>query len=357
MEFRHAIDISPDRLSPPSPNKSQEGEQLSLIGPETAPFEYSILSGHRRTDGTWKSGEMLRSEYVHLSDGIIDLMSNGVEVLNPETQEIEKKPVDYVVFLDKSARPVSWLVKELWPILAKDSSGKVPEIPEIRFVNIDREQWISSIDPNNVGITNVDGLDNSIIRSLRSVFLEKPQNFNGKIDETIDNEPAQFDNSTVLIVDEVRSSGRTLKYATGLFKRAFPTASIVGKHWMSGIVMRNGAVGNADLPVWYSDKSVKGRGVGNRNADLSLVSNNSAQRRGARFLSTALNEPDPMSRQLRVEIRQLAKDVKLHRTLFEPALSRSDEDYERLATKINGMSFEEYKVALRGLKLKISSSS
>src|SRR5690606_21821980 len=113
-------------------------------------------------------------------------------------------------WLDKSARPLSWLTKELWPQLAADKDGNIPAEPEHRFVNIDRNQWASSIDPDGTGITNVDSLDQSIIRSLRSVFLENPNDRAEGLTEHIDEAPAQLDGKQAIIVDEVRSTGRTL---------------------------------------------------------------------------------------------------------------------------------------------------
>src|SRR6185436_11400821 len=104
---------------PENTSKSPEFMPSPLV-PEEQPFEYELLTGHKRTDGSWKSSEELKTEYVHLTDELIRKMTEGVRVVDAVTGETENKPVDYVVWIDKSARPVSWLTKELWPTLAVD---------------------------------------------------------------------------------------------------------------------------------------------------------------------------------------------------------------------------------------------
>ena len=52
-----------------------------------------------------------------------------------------------LLFLDKSGRPVAWLVRALWPLLARHhgtgyGQGVVPRLPSCHFANIDREQWM-----------------------------------------------------------------------------------------------------------------------------------------------------------------------------------------------------------------------
>jgi hypothetical protein len=313
-----------------------------LLAPD---FEYQLLVGHRRTDGSFKSTEQLQTEYVRLTDGLVHKMVDGVDVTDPETGETTKEKVDYVVWLDKSARPVSWLTRELWPLLASNEAGNVPTMPESRFVNIDRNQWTSSIDPQGHGKSDVQNIDQSIIRSLRSIFLANPKDRETGLTEAIDMAPTQFDGKTVLIVDEVLSSGRTLDYARSFFQRAFPDAKVAGTHWMGGLVTRGKglAVGNADLPVWYSDTTEMGRGIGNRNVDLSLQSTNQAQRLGAYFLSTALQEPDSLSSILRRELHQLAEDTRTGKVFVEPSLQRNEADYDERALRLNNLdSFRDY---------------
>ena len=332
------MEIMPDTLT-------SKGNDEQLMLPEMHGLEqdyhYQLLTEHKRTDGSIKSSDQLKTEYVRLTDNLVNTITNGVNVLNPNTGETERKPIDFIVWLDKSARPVSWLTKELWPQLGVDEEGNDVTMPAFRFVNIDREQWTSEVDPNNVGKTYVDELSPTIIRSLRSIFLSNPSDRPDSLDESIDDAPTQFDGKTVMIIDEVRSSGRTLDYATSFFKRAFPEGSFVGDYWMSGMTTKGEAVGNADIPVWYSDETSKGRGVNNRNIDLSLKSKNRTQRLGARFLSTAFKDDDPLSVQLREEFHQLSIDLHVGKVLYEPSWERDEVDYFKRALKINGLSSEE----------------
>lgn len=314
--------------------EQNEGVQLHFPGmPEQDEFKYELLQGHRRTDGSYKSTEALKTEYVRLTDDIIKKITDGIKVTNVETGEKETKPVDYVVWLDKSARPVSWLTRALWSQLAADKDGNIAPEPQHRYVNIDRNQWTSTIDPEGIGNSDVSSLDPSIIRSLRSIFLKNPNDRQDGLTDRIEKSPTQFDGKTILIVDEVRSSGRTLQYAESFFKRAFPDANVASTHWMGGLVSKDGATGNADIPVWYDDKTDLGRGVGNRNIDRSRLSKVRVQQLGAWFLSTANTEPDPKAKQLRIEIKQLAKDAINGNILVEP--SRDREDYDERVLRFN----------------------
>lgn len=286
-------------------------------------FQYELLTGHPRTDGSWKTDRQLRMEYIQLTDGLISKMVDGVGVVNPETGEQEVRVPDVVVWLDKSARPVSWLTRELWSTLAVDpKTGEVPKMPDFKYVNIDREQWVNMVDPEGAGMVDMSRIDPSIIRSLRSIFVPLGAKKEGLTAE-IDGAPSELDNKTIMLVDEVYASGRTLQYATEFFRRAFPTAYIGARHWMRGVTMKGNAKGNADLPVWYNRKSMLGRGIGNRNDSLSGNSENTTQRLGRYFLSTRLREPDPSSRRLREELHELAThpDVPVL-----PSLERQDRD-------------------------------
>ncbi len=343
----------PAELPPMSPNDpgSYPGKYvLPELGlNRTTEYSYELLTGHRRTDGSFKTTEQLQTEYVRLTDELIRQMTEGVPVEDPQTGERQLEKPDFVVYLDKSARPVSWLVKELWPTLAQAEDGSIPKMPETRFVNIDREQWVNSIDPEGRGLANVDEINKSVIRSLRSIFLANPKDRRNGLTEDIDTAPTQFDGKTVLIIDEVLASGRTLRYAEDFFRRAFPEAKIATSYWMGkvNIMQVKGAVGtivNADLPVWYRQNFEPGRGVGNRNEEKSFRSNNPTQRLGAWFLSTRFLEPDSLSQKLRNEIHQLGNDVRRGNVFIEPSTLREEADFDRLALGLNHLrSLAEYR--------------
>lgn len=343
---------------------SQHEGSFSVVETPVSEHPYELLVGHNRTDGSFKSTEQLQSEYVQLTDELIRQMTEGVRVLDPQTGETVTAKPDYVIWLDKSARPVAWLTQELWPHVASSSDeAQTPDMPKFRFVNIDRQQWVNDFDPNGTGYMDIDHIKNSVIQSLRSIFISPQHKANGLGDE-IDNAESELDGKTILIVDEVRSTGRTLDIAQKFFTRAFPTARITTTYWMRGMTTvgtRRAGSGeaNADLPVWYKEDDMSGRGVGNRNDRESALSPSSTQRLGNMFLSAALKfiDPetgkrimDPVSRQLRQELRWLVEDLAAGKVLYTPSDQRDIDDYERRAVGFNRVSsLDEYVTKKREL--------
>jgi hypothetical protein len=96
------------------------------------------------------------------------------------------------------------------------------------------------------------------------------------------------------------------------------------------------------LPVWYKEKDVTGRGVGNRDERISRTSKSRTQRLGAWFLSAPLGTEDPASKQLRVELRQLADDATNHRMLVVPSIYREPEDFDERGARLNNMSVDQF---------------
>ncbi len=320
---------------------SRSSTSLETTGSQdSGDFEYQLLTGHDRTNKSHKTDHQLRMEYLNLTDKLIYRIIQGHEVTDPNTGEKSHEAYDTLIFLDKSARPVAWLLKAMWDKLAIDQDGKKHSIPDIRFLNIDRGQWVNKVDPNGNGIVDIDIVDDSIIQSLRSIFVE-PKYKKDTTGSYITDAPSKLDNSNVMIVDEVRSSGKTLDIAKKFIRKAFPTAKVDGTYWMGSIVERRiktgtrsytTATGNADIPVWYNEDTVFGRGVGDR-SPKSGHAKNVTQRLGRWFLSTRLRKPDPASDQLRAEIKQLTEHPDVP---FRPSIERDDETYDLLISKLNG---------------------
>ncbi|HSH17954.1 MAG TPA: hypothetical protein VK978_01085 [Candidatus Saccharimonadales bacterium] len=303
------------------------------------PFEYKLLTGHARTDGTWKNDAELRTEYIRNTDELIRQAVEGVRFTDHETGESSTERPDAIIFLDKSARPVQWLMNEMWDEHAADAEGNVPEKPDSYFLNIDREQWVNTLDPQGAGVMDIEKVDPTIIRSLRSIFVSPEKKKEG-LTESIDEAPSVLDHKRILIVDEVQTSGRTLTYAMNFLRKAIPTAKVAGTYWMGSVTQKGTAVANADLPVWYKEKSERGRGVGNRNERASQNSHSRTQRLGGWFLSTTFKEPDPASVQLRKELAYLAHDPDV---LVAPSIKRDEDDQdERIARFNNGMTLKEF---------------
>lgn len=282
----------------------------------------------------------LRYKYVKLTERLI--------------AKAISEDIDTLIFLDKSARPVAWLLKELWPTLGfkdfdADGNPITSSLPDIKFVNFDREQWAPvmgrSEGRDGKGIT-LDGLHPDTIDSLTGLFAVKnmdADDFVAPDDETL------FDDKHVLIVDEVSASGDTLAMAERLFEKAFKNAaSIDGTHWMSPdkkVDRKSGGIRNADVPVWYVGHSPYGRLVGDRDLYRSGHSNSMRQRRGAQFLSYPFAEPDQKGIKLRNEMKRLGQDVSsgampvVFDAVYRPDSQRFQDLYMQ---RINHMSVDDF---------------
>lgn len=258
---------------------------------ESEPHDYQILTGFYR-NGVEVTDAQIQREYLSRTERFID-------------DVVANKP-DALIFLDKSARPVSWLVDGMWA-----SAAPGVKKPQIYFLNIDREQWRDTVGSNSTYI-NTDRVDQNRIAELHALFAVKPvdDNKKGQVDPKAIEAPTIFDEKKVMIIDEVKATGDTLDIARGIFRRAFPKTQIIGKHWMIPEVksVRGGGNANAEVPVWYDSESALGRGVHNRNPEKSAHSTNRAQRIGRWFLSRRFDEPDAKSEQLRKEMKWLAED-------------------------------------------------
>ncbi len=300
--------------------------------------DYSILHEHRRTDGSFKSIEELEIEYVELTDKLIYKMTHG-ETFSHNGERIHEVPTK-VIFLDKSARPLAWLVRDLWTTLAPEpGSDEIPEQPDFKFLNIDRLQWKDQLDPNGTDGYDVSRLTDEQIEGLRSIF-------NPRHDGSFD-APNELDDQVIMIVDEVRASGATLDIAQSIIKRAFPSSKVFGTHWMSGMANRNGATGNADVPVWYRDDSTNikftsGRGIGNRLSEKQITHPSQY------FLSTRLPETDQRALRLREDFKTLRNAVQDGEVPYIPFIDR--EDAEERSERINGRPLTQAYMARRAIR-------
>lgn len=296
--------------------------QEQLFSNEAVPYihEYTILA---TPDGP--GSEELRENYAHLTDKLI--------------HRVQTEKPDFLVFLDKSARPVAWLMKELWPLMAKNEKGEILPMPEIKFLNIDREQWVDEVEDFDSGIIDVNRVNPKAISNLRSIFTDRV--VDSDEENTMDS-PSFFDDKKIMVVDEVQVTGRTLAIATGLLSRAFPKSKITKTHWMKPgkKIVPGQPSRNADLPVWYSDEKVTGRGIANRDDAKSASSPSRRQQRGSRFLSTRFRTVDMSSRELRTEFKHLARDVEEGRLVVLPDVTR--DDFSEQFLRINGITPEEF---------------
>src|SRR5579872_2790917 len=105
------------------------------LGEQEKPFphNYRQLRGDKQEVdgkiGVW-STEYLLSEYASLTDGLIGRLDGtipirGADVIKVTPEGIRKEKQNLpspssVIYLDKSARPVRWLVDGLWDVLARE---------------------------------------------------------------------------------------------------------------------------------------------------------------------------------------------------------------------------------------------
>jgi hypothetical protein len=286
--------------------------------------EWQVLEPHRLVDGRELSAENVRGLYLHLTDRLIHRVTAGA--------------FDRVVFLDKSARPVAWLMMAAWELLALDftanGGSNVPigvtgqvSRPAITFLNIDRLQWRHILDPLGVGDFDAGRLDAEVIAGLRRSQLvsHRDRDLTGS---ALSDAPTRLDGQRVLVVDEVAVSGDTGRIAADMLRRAFPDSTCEAGHWMRPKLV-TGADGNRRnnlLPVWYRDDTSLGRGVGDRDPEASSRSSSWRVRSGAWFLSCP-HRPTSIDTQgalLRAELSRLAAGLLHGRHLFVPDLDRDD---------------------------------
>lgn len=314
--IRNPETTSNSNLQPLTFEQSGQGVLFDIehFGAEHLGTDYKILVGHWLEDGSWKDDASLRKQYVRYTDKLIGRLDGTLE---------DEQPFDVAIFLDKSARPVAWLVRALWELLAREKGTdfkeqRVPPMPEMYFLNIDREQWLPTVDPMRTGILNMKAVPEEAINSLRGIF----QNVEADASAS-----TSLDDKRILIIDEVSVTGSTLRIAQKLLQRAIPSASFDTAHWMMPGMFndRNGSRNN-DIPVWYKQHSSRGRGVADRDLRRSEKSKSKRQRMGKWFLSTVFDEPDGDSIQLRNEILQLARDTEDGLVKYQPAATRDDID-------------------------------
>ncbi|MEI6510692.1 MAG: hypothetical protein WCO25_01465 [Candidatus Uhrbacteria bacterium] len=103
-----------------------------------------------------------------------------------------------LVFLDKSARPISWLVREVW----KKNHGMLNR-PQIRFMNVGKPEG------GRLAIDAPRSVSPDAVAELRRLF------------------GSQFADKDVMIVDDLSATGKTLETATRVFQEAFPSARVM----------------------------------------------------------------------------------------------------------------------------------
>lgn len=236
----------------------------------------------RSESGVW-TDQYLREQYIKETGQLIGVIDGRVPLneikgdIVDARYEGDSRVPDSVIWLDKSARPVSWFVDAFWEQLAKDDAQK----PNYEFLNIDRTNWFVQLGHDIATASRRLGRDdfdiNEVnpdqIAAIRAYFSV------GELDESswkdkVWGMPTKLDGQHVLIVDEVRNQGGTLYIATELLKRAIPEATFDGTYfWHAGRISIDGISADSSsqqldsVPFWYDNKDPMGRGVGDISID------------------------------------------------------------------------------------------
>ncbi len=313
--------------------------------------EWKVLHGHGLRSGGRLSDANVRLLYLHLTGNLV--------------QQVIAGGFDQVVFLDKSARPLAWFLRSAWKVLAAEvrvdlTVGPTSPSPTVKFVNIDRLQWLDTLDPEDTGGWDVRRMPDETIAGLRCCFAASADALDdpwGKGVRTC------FDDQRVLVVDEVAVSGATATMAEAILRRAFPAGEFERTWWM-----RPGMVRGADgsrrpntMPTWYRHDPInpeyneRGRGVADRDDDASAESPHWRVRAGRHFLSRphppgVVDEPAGW---LREEIRAAVARVVRGQDLLAPSLDRPD--YEQASELFNGLTGAELRSEreARGFRLTV----
>jgi hypothetical protein len=398
----------PETLHPASVEKIKTPENNMIENPTIDVTEYGILATPLTYRERQYTSQESLEEYVKCTDHVVGVLDGSIppegkiKTLNRElfdssgkvefqNEEVSKrkdtlpKP-DAVVWLDKSARPVSWMVKEMWDILATpDENGNIPKRPKEVFLNIDREPWLlgtnlklSEIDTersNQFEINKIATKDETVrqqLGNIRGLFVERsreetddsgkklkvrltPDNFDEEVWKMpLKSKPNGEKYEHMVIVDEVKSSGATSFISQELLSAALPELTVTVAHWQKNLSGREQLKNNTKVPgwvpVWYSSKDPLGRGVGDLNKGWYMKndSNFILQRAGQVLSTPPLDKAsgqrikDEKSTQLRKDIKTLTRDLGRRALLFTPSTDRNNEDRKMRISNIGGLSFEQW---------------
>lgn len=261
----------------------------------------------------------------------------------------EKIPAaDHVIYLDKSARPVSWLVNTFWD----DFTEK--DRPKHSYLAIDRKEWFGRTETpveSNEYIRNPDGsarlatfddfrkenVTREDLARIRALYI--PGGIETEDVEEIMSTPTGLEGKNITIIDEVSRSGSTLAIAQYLVSKAIPEAKSVNGYtfWKPGFQQHpySDEQQIRSVPVWYDSSSNTGRGIGDINEQFYTERykknpnpKTRAKKFGAIVLGEIINlaeEPKNPSRKLAKEIGLMHKEWRLGHILM-PAPSHYDNE-------------------------------
>lgn len=246
---------------------------------------------------------------------------------------------DHVIYLDKSARPVSWLVDEFWDEFTDKKR------PEKSYLAIDRKSWFPRAGVELQADEYVEEPDGSrrvaegrdfdvnkipeeMIARIRALYIAGGIDSDETSEENVKKimeAPTVLDGKKITIIDEVSRSGSTIEIAQQLLRRAFPKAQVSGYvFWKPGTFkIETGEDQMMSSPAWYPHDKSDWRGRGVRDVDEKYYSDeyandptseNRARKFGAFVLGVPLvnkeDEPGQLSWKLAEDIRKMHEEYK-----------------------------------------------
>ncbi len=319
------------------------------------PDDFPFFSQQAEKGPRW--GDRSETLPLDLTMGrFVQSTADTIAVIAGEDDYEDIPAADHIVYLDKSARPVCWLVNTFW-----DDFTKKPR-PKHSFLAIDRREWFARTNTPieaNEYIRDEDGsarlatfhdfrtenvTDEDIAR-IRALFI--PGGIETEDPAEIMQTPTGLEGKNITIVDEVSRSGSTLAIAKYLISRAIPEAASINGHtfWDAGIQVS--PYGNEKqmrgVPVWYDPKTHYGRGIGDVNESFFAERHeryNTPKTRAQKFGAIALGqfidlseEPGNRSRELAREIRTMHKEWEEKHILMQIPMHYNRKKWETLIEK------------------------
>ncbi|MBQ3348350.1 hypothetical protein IJJ36_03945 [Candidatus Saccharibacteria bacterium] len=332
---------------------------------DISPKEYPIFSKQSGNRPDVATGKYV-NRTLSINETLGEMVGATAATIATITGEKSGEPMDHVIYLDKSARPVSWLVDDFW----EDFTDK-PE-PSKSFLAIDRRIWLTRMGfelEGNEYIKDENGdshvasprdvseelfnktISREMLARIRALYI--PGGIDSEEPDKIFNTPTVLDGKNILIIDEVSRSGSTLHIAKLLLKGAIPDAKVSGRvFWHDHSTKTDsGETQMGSTPVWYpKDKNDwRGRGVKDINQAFyeqlyrdNPTPDNRARNYGSIVLGEPLihpeDEPGQLSWHLRAEMRKMHEDYKKGRIL--PTMPNLRECPAKLISTMRGWGVE-----------------
>lgn len=339
------------------------------------PENYEVMDGQHQRVTHRRNGRLIieapnvwddtyvREQYIRETDELIGRIDGTItepghgDIRDKRLPEGESRVPDTVIYLDKSARPVAWLVDTFWDQIANKDAQK----PHDEYLNIDRANWFTYLGhtiedaENRLGRTDfdIDKVNPERIAAIRAYFTEDTLDEENWKDKVWDM-PTRLDGQHVVIVDEVMNQGGTLHIAVELLRRAIPEATFDGTYfWHTGRESIDGI--NADsksmqmttAPIWYSKINPMGRGVGDisggyYNREYELNPNQQTLRN--KIASFALSAPhhdpetfeledDPLAKKFKQDFAFMSYAMADGRAVRVPSPDRDYDEYKDILAK------------------------